>query len=439
MSDYANLAIALLLVLLNGFFVAAEFAIVKVRSTRIEELAEEGGAQARVARRAVTHLDAYLSATQLGITIASIGLGWVGEPALAHLIEPAFGFLGGASRAASHTAAVAVAFAIITFMHIVFGELAPKSIAIQRPEKTTLWIAYPLDLFYRLFYPAITLFNWAALLVLRLIGLRAASDHEVAHTEDEIRMIVAASQQSGLLKDSELALVERVFQFTEKQAREIMVPRVDIIYLSTTWPIERNIEVASTQGHSRYPLCEGDPDKVIGLVRAQDLLQLVSQPRPDIRSIVREALVIPETKSVDQLLREFQHRRIHMAIVLDEYGGTSGLITLEDVLEEIVGEIQDEDTVEPPKVIKLGDGRYHLDGAVTLTDLRYDLNIELEAEAETLGGFILERLGTLPNPGDVVEAGGYRLEVQKMEGRRVRRVLATTISDRREQALPLPE
>jgi CBS domain containing-hemolysin-like protein len=425
MSDYLNLGIALLLVLLNGFFVAAEFAIVKVRSTRIEELAEEGRSQAKVARRALRHLDSYLSACQLGITIASIALGWVGEPALAHLIEPWLGFAKGWGKFGSHTIAASVTFVIITFSHIVFGEQAPKYWAIHRPEVTTLWIAYPLDLFYRLFKLPVAVLNAASTWVLRLMGLRTTGDHEIAHTEEEIRMIVAASQQSGLLKDSELALVERVFEFTAKQAREIMVPRVDIAYLSTTWPVERNIEVANRYGHSRYPLCEGDPDKIVGMVRAQDLLQLVQQPKPDIRSIVREVLAIPETKSVDQLLREFQHRRIHMAIVLDEYGGTSGLITLEDVVEEIVGEIQDEDTIEPPKVVKLGEGRFSLDGAVTLTDLRYDLNIELEAESDTLGGFIQERLGALPKPGDSVEEGGCRFTISEMEGRRVRRVLVT--------------
>jgi CBS domain containing-hemolysin-like protein len=436
MSDYINLGIALFLVVLNGFFVAAEFAIVKVRSTRIEELAESGRAQAKVALRAVRQLDAYLSATQLGITMASIGLGWVGEPAIAHLIEPAVAWLGPSSRAVSHTIAVSVAFFFITFMHIVFGELAPKSIAIQRPEKTTLWIAYPLDLFYRLFYPLISFFNAAALLVLRSIGMRPAEEHEVAHTEDEIRMIVAASQQSGLLKDSELALVERVFQFTERQAREIMVPRVDIIYLSTTWPLDRNVRVASEAGHNRYPLCEGDPDKVVGMVRAQDLLRLVQQQDPEIHSIVREVLAIPETKSVDQLLREFQHRCIHMAIVVDEYGGTAGLVTLEDVIEEIVGEIQDEDKVEMPKIQNLGGGHYRLDGTMSLADLRYDLGIDVNAEADTVGGLILERLGHLPGNGDAVEEGGYRLEVEEMEGRRVRRVLATPSQGRGSDGAP---
>jgi CBS domain containing-hemolysin-like protein len=435
MSDYINLGIALFLVLLNGFFVAAEFAIVKVRSTRIENLAEEGNPQAKVARRAVHHLDAYLSATQLGITIASIGLGWVGEPAVAHLIEPALKSLGGAAKAASHAIAVSIAFVIITFMHIVFGELVPKSIAIQRPEGATLWIAYPLDLFYRLFYPAIAAFNLAATLVLRLIRLRPATEHEVAHTEEEIRTIMAASERSGLLKDSELALVERVFEFTEERACEIMVPRVDIIYLSTTWPLDGNIAVANEHGHARYPLCEGDPDRVVGMVRAQDLVKLMHQREPEIRSIAREMLFVPETKPVDQLLREFQRRHIHMAIVLDEYGGTAGLVTLEDVIEEIVGEIQDEDKVEPPRVLKLGEGQYRLDGMLTRTDLKLDLNIDLETEADSLAGFILERLGTIPEPGEAVEAAGYRFEVEEMQGLRVRRVLATATRDGKAEAV----
>jgi CBS domain containing-hemolysin-like protein len=423
MSPSLSLGIALLLVLLNGFFVAAEFALVKARATRIEELAEQGKIQARAVQRAMRHLDAYLSATQIGVTVASLALGWVGEPAFAHLVQPLFRALGSFSSAATHATAGVLAFVVITFLHIVFGELAPKWLAIQRPERIALWAALPLQLFYWLFYPAIPLLRWSATTVLRLLGLGSVSHHELAHSEEEIRLILAGSHQSGHIKDSELDLVQHVFEFADKEARDIMVPRVDMAYLSTTWPLEKNLEVVNRHGFTRYPLCEGDADHVIGMVHVKDLLQLHEGPDADIRRIMRGILMVPETKSIDQLLREFQYRKMHMAVVLDEYGGTAGLVTLEDVLEEIVGEIQDEFEQEEPEVVPLDSDTFLVQGKASLSDLREDLKLELPPNgADTIGGYVLDALGTIPQPGAKVQADGFEIEVVSMEGQRVRQL-----------------
>jgi CBS domain containing-hemolysin-like protein len=418
-----QLLFAVLLVLLNGFFVAAEFAMVKVRSTRIEELVQQGSLKARVAQRAMRRLDAYLSATQIGITIASLGLGSVGEPAFARLISPWFQGLGSFSLAATHAAAVAIAFVTITFLHIVFGELAPKWLAIQRSEKVALWVAIPLDFFYRLFYPAITPLRLTATAVLRLFGIRTTSVQELGHSEEEIRMILTGSHQSGYIKDSELDLVQHVFEFADKEARDIMVPRVDMAYLSTTWLLEKNLEVVNRHGFTRFPLCEGDADHVIGMVHVKDLLRLHEEQDPDIHRIQRGILMVPETKSIDQLLREFQYRKMHMAVVLDEYGGTAGLVTLEDVLEEIVGEIQDEFEHEEPEIQELDPNTYIVQGKASLSDLREDLDLDLPPNgADTIGGFVQDALGTIPSPGATLQADGFLIEVLAMEGQRIRKL-----------------
>ena len=420
------LLIAAFLVLLNGFFVAAEFALVKVRSTRIEELARHGSGAAAMARTAVRHLDAYLSATQLGITIASIGLGWVAEPAFHHLLTPLMGMVGITSPRVQSGVAFAVAFLIVTFLHIVFGELAPKSLAIQRSEGVTLWVAYPLHFFYVLFYPAIVFLNGTANRILRLFRIEPVSEHEMSHSEEELRMILTASGQSGVLKDSEVDLVKHVFEFADKRARDIMVPRVDMVYMSTDWSFERNLEVATSHTYSRFPLCEGDPDHVIGMIHVRDLLPLSNRGGGDLRAIAREILSVPETKPIDQLLREFQYRKMHMAVVLDEYGGTSGMVTLEDVVEEIVGDIYDEFEEPETDVQPLPDHQYLVDGKVLISDLKADYEIDIPPNgADTVAGYVVGKLGTIPSPGAAIEVGRFRLEVKQMDGQRVRKVLLT--------------
>jgi CBS domain containing-hemolysin-like protein len=322
----------------------------------------------------------------------------------------------------------ALAFMAITFLHVVIGEQAPKTVAIQRPDRVSLVVAYPLLLFYRLFALPIGLLNLASRLFLRLFRLRPTSERELAHSEEELRMILTASQQSGVLKDSELDLVQHVFDFADKRAKEIMITRVDMVYLSTTWSRVRIMSAVNEHGFTRFPLCEGDPDHVIGMVHVKDLLILERRESFDLRSIARELLMVPETKSIDQLLREFQYRKMHMAVVLDEYGGTAGLVTLEDVLEEIVGEIQDEFEQPHPEVVELAADRYLVDGKAPLEDLRERLNLAISPNGvDTLGGFVLEALGGIPSPGDQVEAGGYRIQVREMEGQRIRKLELTRL------------
>jgi CBS domain containing-hemolysin-like protein len=423
MSDSINLVLALVLVALNGFFVAAEFALVKVRATRIAELAAQGSSSARVALRELGQLDSYLSATQLGVTIASIALGWVGEPAVAHVLEPLFRSFGWAAGPVSHAVTVALGLLLITYVHVVFGELTPKWVAIQRSESVALLSAWPLQIFYRLFYPAIIVLNRSARLVLRLLGMRASSQSELAHTQEEVRMILAASQRGGHLKENEVRLMQNVIHFADKTAREIMVPRVDILFLTTAWPLEKSLEVAIHGAHSRYPVTETGPDSVVGFVRTQDLLQLAGKPDARLADVLRDILRVPETKPVDQLLREFQASHLHIALVVDEFGGTAGLVTLEDVLEEIVGDIQDEDAHEAPRVERLPSGAYRVDGAYPLADLERDLGWEPEADdAETLAGLVMERLGRIPRVGDVIEEDGWRIRVEAMERTRIRRL-----------------
>jgi CBS domain containing-hemolysin-like protein len=436
MSTGLALFLAFLLVLLNGFFVAAEFALVKVRSTRIAELANEGRASARLALHAIRHMDAYLSASQLGITLASIGLGWLGEPAFHRLLEPALHALH-VPDSVGRPLAFLIPFTLVSSIHIVVGEQAPKSWAIQRAERISLAIAFPLHAFYLLFRPFIWVLNSLSGLLLRhVLRLPPASEGELAHTEEELRMILQASGQSGILKDSEVDLVKHVFEFADKVARDIMVPRVDTVYLDTTWPLEKNLAVVESHTYTRYPLCKGDPDHVLGMIHIKDLVRLRAAGGT-LEEVKRDIVFVPETKSIDQLLREFQVRKMHMAVVVDEYGGTAGIITLEDVLEEIVGEIHDEFEEPLPEVQPLGANQLLVDGKVLLDDLRADYGIAIPPNgSDTLGGWMLDRFGAIPETGASVEADGYRLEVREMDGQRVRKVLI--VRPPQEQQAPAP-
>ncbi|GAB4451833.1 MAG: hemolysin family protein [Armatimonadaceae bacterium] len=423
------LLFALFLVFLNGFFVAAEFAIVKVRATRIEELAEQGAFGAKLAKRAVEHLDAYLSATQLGITLASLGLGYIGEPAFAHLLEPLFGELDETAR---HFVAGAIAFTIITILHIVLGELAPKSLAIQKAEKVTLAIIHPLHWFYLLFRLPIALLNGIAGLVLKAFGLTAANEHgQDMHSQEELRIILSASHEGGAIEAEEYQLVNRVFEFGREQAKEVLVPRPDVVFLSTGKTISENIRIAEESSFTRFPLIEeGSPDNVLGMVHVKDLLalsrQMSAEPEPEqLRRIAREMLRIPETKAIDDLLRELQRNRQHMAVVVDEYGGTAGIVTLEDLIEEIIGDIQDEFDRTAPELEPAGEDCYTVDGRISLAKLQRTLEIEPpteETEMETLGGWLLsQETGRPLRIGDTFHYGNARISVQELAGRRVRK------------------
>jgi len=424
------LPLAFLLILLNGFFVATEFALVKVRATRIRHLAEQGKAAAVATEEMLAQLDAYLSACQVGITLASLALGWIGEPAFAGLIKPWLAALGPWAAGASHAISVSVAFILITVLHIVVGEQAPKIVAIARPEPVAMVVALPMRVFYRVFYPFVQLLNRATRALLAPLGI-SAEQAEGHHTEEEARTILAESLAGGRASEVRRRLVERAFEFANKRARQFMVPRADIVFLDVERPLGENLETARRLGYTRYPLAEGSIDDVIGVVHIRDLAAAEGRltDSSELRRFAREPLFVPEASNADVLLRQFQSRRLHQAIVVDEYGGTSGLVTLEDLLEELIGsEIQDEfDAGEAAPFLALGDGAFSVTGGYALEELLrvLELSDEDTEDAVTVGGYVQNRLGRIGRVGDVVPLGtAHALRVLETRQRRVLRVLA---------------
>jgi CBS domain containing-hemolysin-like protein len=425
--DWILLALALLLVAANGFFVATEFAIVKIRPTRLKAMVEGGRPGAANAMKMVEKLDAYLSATQFGITLASLGLGWLGEPAFAHLLEPVLLALVPAEAASTlaHTLAVAIAFAIITFLHIVLGELAPKSLAIQKAEETTLAVALPMRLFYFLFFPGIWLLNGVAGWVLRVGGLHAASETHEAHGEDELRVILHSSAQAGAITTARAELLERALEMAQKTARQVMVPRNQVKFLDVEEPLEKCIEDARAAGHTWLPVCRGNLDEVEGVVNVKDLFFLLS--RGELRSLgqaLRPVLYVPEHVTLEQLLNEFRRRRRQMALVVDEHGGTSGLVSLADVVSEVVGDVAELGR-RMEEVRALPGGRFELPGTTQLDDLeeRLDVTFEVEDnEVTTIAGYLMYKLGRVPEKGDVLKLDMWRILVDEVEGPRVVKV-----------------
>ncbi len=420
--------LALGLVLLNAFFVATEFAIVKVRDTRIEELVEGGLKRAAAVQKVLRNLNAYLSACQLGITIASLGLGWVGEPAFGWLIEPLFPGGGPERSLAVRSASLTAAFLVITALHVVVGEQAPKILALERPEAIALLVSRPIRIFHATFFPLIALLNWAAGITVRALGLApAAAADGAAHSGEELRMILAGSHAAGAISTTHARLLENALDFADRTVRQIMVPRGDVEFLDVNRLYAANLAVARAGGHTRYPLCDGDLDHVIGVVNIKDLF--LSPPRSgeeaDLKAVAREPLLLPESLRLERALALFQKRHLHLGIVLDEYGGTSGMVTLEDVLEELTGEIQDEFDQEPPKVLDIGAGRFSVDAALPLDEIEEKLGImeEVDEEVDTLGGLAVARLGRIAKVGDAVELGGRRVEVTRVRGRRILRLL----------------
>ncbi|MCX7781097.1 MAG: hemolysin family protein [Negativicutes bacterium] len=423
---------AVFLALLNGFFVVAEFALVKVRKTRLEEIAQQGNKRAELALKVVGQFDTYLGATQLGITLSSLALGWLGEPAISSLLEPFINEYIPGSAWFHTTLSIAIGFTIITFMHIVLGELVPKSLAIQRAEALALFTVWPLYVFHKLGYPIIALFHKSAQAILGLLGIRAPNEADMAHSEEELRMIVSASHRGGILNQMESELIDNVFDFADRTAREVMVPRQDMICLFIDDPFEENLKIVRETGHTRYPLCEGDKDHVLGMIHIRDLMDLdwTGQGEKDLRSIMREILMVPEGMSVAKLLQVMRRKRTHLAVVVDEYGGTAGLVGMEDVLEEIVGDIQDEhDEGEVMEIQRFPDGSYEFEGRVLLDDVAELLNIRLEDhEEDTIGGYIFGLLGRRPEAGDQVAIGDYSFAVLHVNGFRIMRVKAVPLT-----------
>lgn len=421
MNPTLALALALVCVAANAFFVAAEFALAKVRPSSLEALAQAGDPKARLALKLTHKLDEYLSATQLGITLASLALGWLGESALVHLLQPAFSYFK-ISPDSAHSVAATFAFVVISILHIVVGEIVPKSLAILRPETVSRYCSRPLFWFYRISFAPLWVLNSLSNLILRMLRLPPVTEGEIS--ADEIRLLVRASfGRRGESRTTDL--LERVIETSSRLVRSIMIPRVDMVVVSTEDDAAHCLRLAGTHGFSRYPLCEdGDPDRVIGYVYVKDIL--VREARNEATSLLdvrRAPLFVPEGRQVGALLTEFQKTRSHLAIVVDEYGGTSGLVTLEDVLEEIVGEIQDEHDSEAPRVFERTAGVYWVDGSLPRAELQIKgLELEGHNDSDTVGGFIVSKLGRLARPGDTVECAPFTLRVLDVRNRRVSRV-----------------
>ena len=426
--DLLGLGVVFLLVLANAFFVAAEFALVSVRRTRIRELSSQGHRAAAWAERAVANPDRFIAATQLGITLASLGLGWVGEPALSNLLLPVVSLFPGVNQAElSHTLSAALAFALITFLHVVVGELAPKSIALQDPERTALLVARPTVWTSWVFYPFIIVLNGAGNALLRAFGIRPAEGHRLVHSVEELKMLVAASAEGGVVEDEEEEMLRAVFDFRGTLVRQVTVPRTEMVAVPAEAPLAEVIRIAGEHPFSKLPVYEGSLDHVIGVVHVKDLLRLsaIEQPGPQVaRDIMRETIYVPETTFITTLLARFRRRRQHIAIVLDEYGGTAGVVTLSDLVEEIVGEVSD--PFDEPELQPLPDGTALIDGLATIEEVneRFDLHLD-DPNYDTLAGFVLGRLGRLAQVGDQVMVNGVELRVEAMDGLRIARVSLT--------------
>lgn len=429
MLESLNIIIVFLLVLANGFFVASEFALVGVRRSRIATLADAGDKRAKRLLGLVDHLNAYISATQLGITLASLALGWIGEPAIAHLLE--IPLKGRVSEAVLHTIAFTIAFSIITFLHIVLGELAPKTIALERAEKTALAIALPLQLFYKTFSYPIRLLDWAGTRTVRLFGLHPSSEHASIYTEDELRQLIDISRQSGHLEEEEQKLINSVFDFSDAELREAMIPRTAVDALPVTATLEETKKAFRTLGYSRLPVYRERLDDIVGVLFRKDLEPYLEQPQPDgfnLESLLHPPKFIPATARLGAVLKRMQSSRTHLAIVVDEYGGMEGIVTLEDVLEEIVGEINDEyDEEVRSQIVKETNNTYLLSGMLTVRDANRQLKLHLPEEGgyTTLAGFLLAQAGRLLQEGDIVEYEGLRFQVERVDKRRIRRVRFT--------------
>lgn len=418
MDPWFGLTLAGFLVVLNGFFVATEFAIVKVRPTRLAQLVREGVPGAKAAQSVVARLDEFLSATQLGITLASLGLGWIGEPAFSVILEPLLAPLE-LPPAALHATAFAVAFSVITFLHIVLGELAPKSLAIQRAEQVTILAAWPMRAFRFLFWPFIASLNGIAALVLRSVGLQPTSEHADAHTEEELRLIVGTMRARGGVSKDRLDLVERALALQTRTARDLMVARGDVAFLRITMDDASIRAEARRTGHTRYPVIDDELDEVIGILHVKDLFLRVLEPltKESLKGLLREPFYIPEAMRAEMLLREFRKRKQHLAIVVDEYGGTAGVVTVEDVVAAVVGELQDEFARWGPSIVALPGGAYDVDPATPIEEFGRHFGCELREDGVTsIGGLLMIRLDRVPVVGDRLRLPTLEISVEEMKG-----------------------
>jgi CBS domain containing-hemolysin-like protein len=420
-----RLAALMVLVFANGFFVAAEFAIVSVRKTRVDQLIAEGHRSARAVRRAVTDPDSYIAATQLGITMASLGLGWIGEPALASMIEPAFNYLPPVVAATTaHSISVAVAFAIVTALHIIFGELAPKTIALERAESTALLVVKPTEIFMKVFWPFIRILNGAGQTVVGLIGLHSKGGHAMVHSEEELKMLVTASQEAGVLEENEEQMLHRVFGFADLTAGQIMTPRTEIAAVAVDATREVVIEHIVKARHTRMPVYRTSLDDDVGFHYVTDMVRVLAMPGEpfDAGALAREALTVPVTLGANDLLAEMRRRRVREAIVIDEHGGTAGLVTIESLVERIVGDIGGQ-FGGVARIVSRADGSADIDGLALVGDVNTQFGLHVDETAyTTVGGYVLGRLGRRARVGDTIDVEGRRMRVEQLDGLRVARV-----------------
>ena len=425
-----SLSSVILLVLANGFFVASEFALVAVRKSRIEALAVEGDKAAIRLLGMLNNLNAYISATQLGITLSSLGLGWIGEPAVASLLEPFLLWVGtntGATFLTSgpilHGISFAVAFSLITFLHIVFGELAPKTAALELSERVSYFVAVPLQIFYKIFNYPIRLLDWAGTRTVRLFGLHPSGEHGSSYTEDEIRQLIRVSQASGHLNEEEQRLIDQVFEFSETTVKEAMIPRTEIVAVSDSCSLEQMAEAFRTHGFSRLPVYRESLDDIVGIIHVKDALTAMLTPEKFRASdIIQRPNYVVDTARLEDVLRQMQQEKFHFGFVVDEHGGIEGIITLEDLLEEIVGDISDEHDEEVNEQIgEQADGSYMLDGGLAIRDLnrRLELNLPVSDGYTTVAGFLMSESGQILNEGDIVPYNGHTFVIERAEKRRI--------------------
>ncbi|AJH01030.1 hypothetical protein LF65_04493 [Clostridium beijerinckii] len=425
-----NVIIVILLVFMNGFFVATEFAMVKVRKSRIETLAMEGNRNAKHTLKVVKDLNSYLSACQLGITLASLGLGWVGEPAFAEMLRPLINLFN-LPEITLHSISVVLGFSIITGLHIVLGELAPKSLAIINTENIAMYTALPLIAFYRLTYPIMWTFNHSTNLVLKIFGISQINEQEAAHTDEEIKLLVEDSYKHGLIDQTELTFVDNIFDFSEKTVRDIMIPRTDMACIFIEDTFNEIINYALEEQLTRYPVCRDSKDNVIGFIHIKDLYKLKFEGNDNIEGIIREIKFVPESLSISELFKTFKKEKAQMAIIIDEFGGTAGLVTTEDILEEIVGEIQDEfDDDGEEEIRETDNGSYVVDGKVLIGDINELLDTNIEAEnIDTIGGWIYSQLKSYPKPKEKINYDKYEFIILKCDRKRINQVLIKNLSE----------
>lgn len=427
-----NIIFILLIVFANGFFVAAEFAIVKVRSTQLEARIRKGHRRANLAKHIVEHLDAYLSATQLGITLTSLGLGWVGEPLLADMIRQPFSYFGIGADNTVHAVAFLVSFGLLTFIQITLGELGPRYLAIQFPEQTAMLVSYPLQLFYKVFRPFIIVLTKTSNMLLHLVGITPASKLDIVHSPEELEMIVSEGAKIGMLNKTEQELISSIFEFSGTLAREIMIPRTEVVGIEYTTTREELIRIVTEEGYSRMPVFKISMDNIVGIIYTKDLISLLEhRDLIVLQDIIRPAYFVPGSIKISQLMKDLQDRKMHLAIVVDEFGGTQGIITMEDILEEIVGEIHDEYDEVLKNIEQTADGSALVNARIGINEFneKFSAQIPDDQEYETVNGFLAKFTGRIPELNEVIRYKNLQFTVMKRSHRRIRQIKVLTMRE----------